>query len=178
MAEALEGEADGVDEVHARAHEAVAQLEAQQIVLRLGGAVLNRMEQGRVRAGQTGEHHRIAAVALAFVAGDGLELAGIGHDDRGAQAGQIPADPRAVRARFQRHGGGGIPGEQQRQGDALIEQGAFVKDLAGGIQDTDVMAAITEIEADGEPAGRRRDGECGNDGGSVCFVFCFHRQRV
>ena len=88
------------------------------------------MEQGGVRAGQAGEHHGIAAVALAFVAGDGVELAGIGHDDRGPQAGEVTADPRAVRARFQRHGGGGILGEQQGQGHALIEQGPFVNNLA------------------------------------------------
>ena len=109
------------------------------------------MEQGHVRARQAGEHHGIAPVALAFVAGDGVKLAGIGHDDGGAQIGEVTADPRAVRARFQGHGGGGIPGEQQREGHAVIEQGPFVKDLAGGIQDTDVMAAITEIEPDGEP---------------------------
>ena len=33
-----------------------------------------------VRAGRAGEHHRGAAVALALVAGDGVELAGIGDD--------------------------------------------------------------------------------------------------
>ncbi len=130
MPEALEREAHGVDEVDAGAHEAVAQLQAQQIELGLGGTVLERMEQGHVRAGQAGEHHGIAPVALAFVAGDGVELAGIGHDDGGPEAGQIPADPRAVRARFQGHGGGRIPGEQQRQGHAVIEQGPFVNDLA------------------------------------------------
>jgi hypothetical protein len=108
VAEAFEGEADGVDEVDAGAHQAVAQLQAQQIVLGLGGTVLERMEQGHVRAGQAGQHHRIAAVALALVAGDGVELAGIGHDDRGTQAGEVTADPRAVRARFERHRGGGI----------------------------------------------------------------------
>ena len=43
VAEALEGEAHGVDEVDAGAHQAVAQLEAEQIVLGLGGAVLQGM---------------------------------------------------------------------------------------------------------------------------------------
>jgi hypothetical protein len=109
--EPLEGEADGVDEVHAGAHEGVPQLEAEQIMLGLGGAVLEGMEQGRVGAGQAGEHHRVAAVALALVAGDGVELAGISHDDGGREAGEVTADPRTVRARFQRHRGGGILGE-------------------------------------------------------------------
>src|ERR1017187_9720921 len=47
------------------------------------------MEQGRVRAGEAGEHHGIAPVALALVPGDGVELAGIGHDDGGAEAGEV-----------------------------------------------------------------------------------------
>jgi len=102
VAEAFEGETHGVDEADPGAHQAVTELEAEQIVLGLGGAVLNRMQQGRVRAGQPAEHRGVAAVALAFVAGDGVELAGIGDDDRGAQAGEVAADPRAVRARFER----------------------------------------------------------------------------
>jgi hypothetical protein len=53
----------------------------------------------------------IAAVALALVAGNGVELARIGHDDGGAQTGEIPADPRTVRARFERHRGGRILGQ-------------------------------------------------------------------
>jgi hypothetical protein len=51
--------------------------------LGLGGAVLNGMQQGRVRARQPGEHLGVPPVALALVAGDGMELPGIGHDDRG-----------------------------------------------------------------------------------------------
>ncbi len=81
MAQALEGEADGVDEVDAGAHQGVAQLEAQQIMLGLGGAVLDGMEQGRVNAGQPGEHLGVAPVAFAFVTGDGVELARVGHND-------------------------------------------------------------------------------------------------
>ena len=98
---------------------------------------------------EPGEHHRVAAVALALMPGDGLELAGIGHDDLRAEAGEKTTEPRAVRARFQRHGGGGIVREQGGQGRAIIEQGAFLKQLAGGIQDADVMAAIPEIQTDG-----------------------------
>ena len=100
----------------------------------------------------------------------------IGHDDRGAQAGEVTADPRTVRARFERHGGRGMLGEQQCQGDALIEHGAFVNDPALGIQNTDVMAAITQIEPDGEPAGMDRGGGSKNNGRSDFFGFSFHRQ--
>jgi hypothetical protein len=139
------------------------------------------MEQGRVRAGQAGEHEGVAAVALALVAGDGVELAGVGDDDRGAQAGEVTTDPGAVSAGFQRHSGGGIAGQQAGQRDPVIEHGPFVKDLAGGIQDDDIMAAIAKIEADGEPAGSNRGGlGSGNDGrsGEFGICFCFHRQRV
>ena len=175
VAEALEREPHGVDEVHAGAHQAVAQFEAEEIVLGLGGAVLQGMEQGRVGAGEAGEHHGIAAVALAFMAGDGVELAGISHDDGRAKTREVTTDPRTVRARFQRHGGGGIVVEQQRQGHAVIEHGPFVNDLARGIKHTDVMAAIAEIEAEGKAAGRGRDGGSGNDGRSSFSLF-FHRQ--
>jgi hypothetical protein len=124
MTQALEGEPDGVDEVDAGAHEGVAELEAEQIVPGLGGAVFNRMEQGHVRAGEAGEHHGIAAVALALVAGDGVQLAGIGDDDGGPEAGEVTADPRAVRPGFERHGGGGIVREQAaRGGHAVIGPG-------------------------------------------------------
>jgi hypothetical protein len=34
--------------------------------------------------------------------------------------------------------------------------------MAGGIEDADVMLPITEIEAEGEPTGRRRRGEVSN----------------
>ena len=45
-------------------------------------------------------------------------------------------------------------------------------ELARGIQHTDVMALIAEIQAEGEPAADRRR-EVRNEGRSV---FCFHRQ--
>jgi hypothetical protein len=44
VAEALEGEADGVDEVDAGADEGVTQFEAQQIMLGLGRAMLDGVE--------------------------------------------------------------------------------------------------------------------------------------
>ena len=50
------------------------------------------------------------------VVGDGVELARVGHQHGGPEAGEITADPRAVRARFQRHGAAGKLREQLGQG--------------------------------------------------------------
>ena len=44
--------------------------------------------------------------------------------------------------------------------------GSFVNDLAGGIEDADVMAAVAEIEAKGAARGGHRGGGRGNDGRS------------
>jgi hypothetical protein len=115
MAEALEGEADGVDEIDAGANQGVAQLEAEQVVLGLGGAVLDGMKQGWINPRQTRQHLRVAAVALAFVTGDGVELARVGDQHGGAAPGEEAADPRAVHAGFQRDGGTGKLDEQLGQ---------------------------------------------------------------
>ena len=51
-AQALEGEAHAGDDVHALAHEVVAQLDLEQVALGFLGAVLDRMEQLRDRRGR------------------------------------------------------------------------------------------------------------------------------
>ena len=104
-AQALEGEAHGVDEVDAGADEGITEFEAKQIMLGLGGAMLDGMEQGRINPRQPGEHLGVAPVALAFVAGDGVELARVGDEHGGTAPREEPADPRAVGASFQRNGG-------------------------------------------------------------------------
>ena len=53
-----------------------------------------------------------------------------------------------------------------------------MNDLAGGIEHTDIMAAIAKIEAKGVTAGRHRGGGSENNGRSVCLFVCFHRQSV
>jgi hypothetical protein len=174
MAEALEGETDGVDEVDAGADEGIAQFEAEQIVLGLGRTVLDGMKQGRVNAGKAGEHLGIALVAFAFVTRDGVELARVGDQDVCAEVGEVTADPRAVRAGFEGNGGAGEIGEQLGQCGPGVGQCALADDLAGGIEDADMMRPVSEIKAEGEPADdSRREG--GNDR-SCCI--CFHRQSV
>ena len=103
-----------------------------------------------------------------------MELAGIGHQNCGAEVGEVTTDPRAVRAGFEGNGGAGILGEQLGQRGPGVGQGPLADDLAGGIEDADVMTPITEIEAEGEPAGNNQGGRGGgNDGRSS---FSFHRQ--
>ena len=137
------------------------------------------VEQRGIHTRQPGEHLGVAPVALALVAGDGVELAGIGHDDRGPEAGEVTADPRAVRARLQRDGGAGKLREELRQGRAGVGQGRLADDVAGGIEHADVMRPITEIEAEGEPAGSSRRGVRNNGGCRTGFSgVSFHRQTL
>jgi hypothetical protein len=51
------------------------------------------------------------------------------------------------------HHGDRILGQQPGQGHAVIGQRPFVNNLARGGEHTDVMAAVAEIEAEGEAAG-------------------------
>jgi hypothetical protein len=55
-----------------------------------------------------------------------------------------------VRARFQRDGGTWKIHEQLGEGWPGVGQRSLADDLTGGIQDTDVMRAITKIKAEGE----------------------------
>ena len=152
MTEALERETDGIDEVDAGADEGIAEFEAEQIMLGLGGAVFDGMEQGGINPREPGEHPGVALVALALVAGDGVELARVGHNDLRPKFGEEPADPRAVHAGFHRHRGAGEIGQQPGQRGPGVGQRALADDLAGSIQDADVMRAVTEIQTEGEPA--------------------------
>ena len=143
-------------------------------MLGLGGAVLNGMEQRGIHAGETGEHLGITPVALAFATGDGVKLAGIGHQHRCAEVGEVTTDPRTVRARFQGHGGMRKIREQLCQGRAGVGQRSFADNLTSGVENADVMCPITEIKAEGEPTDDSRRG--GGNVGRSCFSF--HRQTL
>ena len=124
--------------------------------------------------GDLGEHLGITPVTLAFGTGDGVELAGIGHQHGGPEASEKPANPRTMGAGFQGHGGTGEIRKQPGQSGAGVGQGIFTDNLAGGIEDADVMLMVTEIEAEGEPTdnsgrGFRNEGRSG---------FCFHKQTL
>src|ERR1017187_10101774 len=49
-------------------------------------------------------------------------------------------------------------GEQFRQCGPGVGQGALADDLAGGIENADVMRPVSEIKAEGEPAGNNHGG--------------------
>ena len=142
---------------------------------RLGGTVLDGMEQRGIHAGEAGEHLGIAPVALALGAGDGVELARVGHQHRGALFGKVTTKPGTMGARLQRDGGVWIIHEELRQRWPGVGQRSLADNVTGGIEDTDVMLTITEIEAEGEPAngGGRRGGNVGRS-----YVFSFHRQTI
>ena len=105
-----------------------------------------------------------------------MELARVGDQRGGPQAGEVTADPRAVRAGFEGNGGAGKIGHQLCQRGPAVGQRSLADDLAGGIQHADVMRPVTEIQAEGEPADVS-SGRSGNEGRS-CVGFCFHRQSV
>jgi hypothetical protein len=137
------------------------------------------MEQRGIHAGEAGEHLGVAPVALALGAGDVVELARVGHQHGGALFGKVTTNPRTMRARLQRDGGAGKIREELRQGRAGVGQRSLADNVAGGREDTDVMLAITEIDAEGEPAADR-SGRGGHDGGSrTGFSYVsFHRQTI
>jgi transposase len=84
--------------------------------IRLGGTVLDGIEQRRIHAGEAGEHLGVAPVTFAFVAGDSVKLARVGDEHGGPEVGEITADPRTVRAGFQRDRSVRIICEQSGQG--------------------------------------------------------------
>jgi hypothetical protein len=177
MAEAFEGEPDGVDEVDAGADEGVPEFEAEQIVLGLGGTVLDGVQQRRVHPCETREHLGIASVTLAFGTGNSVELARIGDKDGGPIRGEEATDPRTMRAGFQRDSGVRELGEQLGQGGPGIGQGCLADNLTSDIKDADVMTPITKIKADGEPA-RNDDSGVGGGNNRRSFGFIFHKQRL
>ena len=64
----------------------------------------------------------------------------------------------------------------------MLGKDALADNLAGGIQDADVMRPVTEIKAEGEPAENNGAGvRGGNDGRSWLFVFIgrlYHRRFI
>ena len=158
MAETLEGEADSIDEVDAGAHQSIAQLQPQQIMLGLGTTVLDGMQQGRVNPRQPGQHLGVALITLAFVAGDGVELARVGDQYLCAAFGEKAANPRAVRAGFQRDRGAGELAEKLHQRGPGVGQGSLADNLTSSIENANVMLTITEIKAEGQPTGDNKGG--------------------
>lgn len=84
-----------------------------------------------------------------------------------------------MRAGFQGHRGARILGEQRLERGPGVGQRAFADELPGGIQHAEVMAAIAQIEPEGEPARRDGSGRRGNnDGRSGVGCVGFQRQTI
>ena len=143
-------------------------------MLGLGGAVLKGMEERGVHAGKAGQHLGITPVTLAFGAGNGVELARVGDDHGRTEVGEVTADPRTVRARFQGHGRTGKIREQLDERGPRVGQGSLTDNLASRIQHANVMLPIAKIKAESEPAddGSRRSGN------NRRSSFIFHRQII
>jgi len=82
-----------VDELSAGANQAVASADDRQVGLGLRAAMVDGGEQLGVEPSQSGQVFGVGAIALAGVAVDQAQLAGVGHQDLVAQPGQQCADP-------------------------------------------------------------------------------------
>ena len=78
------------------------------------------------------------------------QLAGVGHDHRMAQRGQQPRNPRAVRAGLHDGRRARIPGAKRGQHFARVHNRFLGEDLARGIEDAHMVAAIPEVQSGGQ----------------------------
>ena len=66
------------------------------------------------------------------------------------QCGQQPRDPRAVRARLHHERRARIPGAKRGHHFARVHDRFLGEGLARGIEDARVVAAISEVQSDGQ----------------------------
>src|SRR6266496_2389025 len=100
LAKTLQREAHRIDHRHSSSHQAVAQLDAQEILLPLRRAVTNRIKQSQVHSPNTRQHQRITLVTLALMLINRSHLARIGHHYPPAKCFQKSTDPRTMRSRL------------------------------------------------------------------------------
>ncbi len=148
--EALEGETDRGDDVHALAHEVVAQLDLEQVALLLLGGVLDGREQDRIDPRQAGDHVGVALVALADARVDGPELARIGHQHLMAEVLEKAADPRAVGSDLQRDAAVGILLREPPETLFVVGDGTLLDDFARRVENADGVFLVAQVEPDGD----------------------------
>ena len=82
-----------VDELSAGANQAVASSDDRQVGLGLRAPMVDGGEEPRVQPGQPGQVFGVGAIALAGVAEDQAQHAGVGHQDFVTKLGEQRADP-------------------------------------------------------------------------------------
>jgi hypothetical protein len=100
VAQTLESEAHRINHRNSSSHQAVAQLDAQQILLRLRRTVTNGIKQGWVETADARQHLRITPIALAFVLVDRPKLARVCDQHPASLLLKISTDPRTVTPSF------------------------------------------------------------------------------
>lgn len=132
----------------ALAHEAVAHLDSDKILLGLLAAVLDGAEEFGINAQYFGEHAGIEFITLALVLVDGSQLAGVGNGDFHPLSRKEPADPRAVGSDFD-----GDLCLRVIDGEFLerftgVGDGKLLDDVSVLVGDADLVFPITEVDAE------------------------------
>ncbi len=129
-AQAFERAAHRADDVHAAAHQAVADLDLQQIALSLLALVLDGIKHGTVKPRDLCKHPRIVEIALAVVFENGPHLARIGDEHLVIEPLEKAAYPRTVRTHFHHHQRAGIFLGETPETFAMVGDIALVDDFA------------------------------------------------
>ena len=143
VSQALEGETHRIDQPHACPDQTVAQLYAQQILLRLGAAVTHRVEERGIKSADPGQHLRIAPVALAFVLVNRAQLARISDQDSAALVLQEAAHPRTMTTRLHHDQREAIMLRQLSQRAALVRKTSLTHHLSQFIEHAKSVPPVT-----------------------------------
>src|SRR5207249_3385607 len=147
VAKTLQREAHGIDHRHSSSHQAVAQLDAQEILLRLRRAVTNRIKQSQIHSPNTRQHQRITLVTLALMLINRSHLARIGHHYPPAKCFQKSTDPRTMRSRLHHPERTVITTGQLLQRDSIVADAVLLDYFSPLIQRTKPVPAISQIQS-------------------------------
>jgi hypothetical protein len=146
--ELYQGKAHCIYQGHSGAHQTVAQLELEHILLGLLATMLNRVKQCVIHPREAGQHHGITPVALPFILVDCPCLSWIGHDHSKTQLLQKAAHPRTVRAGFHHRSGAGITSCHRCELLARIAQTSLSGYLPGFVQHAIRVSTVTKVQSD------------------------------
>src|SRR6266481_3819097 len=147
VAKTLQREAHRIDHRHSSSHQAVAQLDAQEILLPLRRAVPNRIKQRQVHSPNTRQHQRITLVTLALMLMNRSHLARIRHHYPPAKCFQKSTDPRTMRSRLHHPERTVITTGQLPQRDSIVTDAVLLDYFSPLIQRTKPVPAISQIQS-------------------------------